>query len=82
MTLPHLRRLLPRLRPHRRRVVLGLICLLATTAFSVASPWVLRHAIDDLTLEVTRQKLWLYAGAILALVIGEGFFRSVELEPS
>jgi len=75
MTLPHLRRLLPRLRPHRRRVVLGLICLLATTAFSVASPWVLRHAIDDLTLEVTRQKLWLYAGALLALVIGEGFFR-------
>ncbi len=35
----------------------------------------LRHAIDDLNLALTRQKLWLYAGAILALVAVEGFFR-------
>ena len=46
-----------------------------TTVFSVASPWVLRAAIDDLHREVTRQKLWLYAGAILGLVIVEGAFR-------
>jgi ATP-binding cassette subfamily B protein len=75
MALPHLRRLLPRLRRHRRQVVLGLCCLLATTALSVASPWVLRHAIDDLTLALTREKLGLYAGAILALVAAEGIFR-------
>jgi len=53
----------------------GLFCLLATTAFSVANPWVLRHAIDDLTLLVTRQKLWLYSGLIVALVVAEGVFR-------
>jgi ATP-binding cassette subfamily B protein len=41
----------------------------------VAGPWVLRHAIDDLTVTVTREKLWLYAGAILALITAEGFFR-------
>ena len=35
----------------------------------------LRHAIDDLTVAVTREKLWLYAGAILVLVVVEGFFR-------
>jgi ATP-binding cassette subfamily B multidrug efflux pump len=73
--LPHLRRLLPELARHRRRLLLGLLCLLATTAFSVANPWVLRHAIDDLTLAVTRQKLWLYAGLILLLVSVEGGFR-------
>ena len=73
--LPHLRRLLPELRRHRRHLLLGLLCLLATTAFSMANPWVLRHAIDDLALAVTRQKLWTYAGLILGLVCCEGFFR-------
>jgi ATP-binding cassette, subfamily B, multidrug efflux pump len=73
--LPHLRRLLPELRRHRGRLSLGLGCLLATTLVSVASPWVLRLVIDDLTLAVTRQKLWLYAGAILGLVAVEGVFR-------
>ncbi len=73
--MPHLRRLLPRLSLHRRSLVLGLLALLATTALSVAGPWVLRHAIDDLAVAVTRSKLWLYAGALLALVAVEGFFR-------
>lgn len=73
--MPHLRRLLPALSRHRRAIVLGLLALLATTALSVAGPWVLRHAIDDLTVAVTRGKLWLYAGAILGLVVAEGFFR-------
>ena len=62
MPLPHLVRLLPELRRHRRTIAIGLFCLLTTTAFSVASPWVLRLAVDDLTLAVTRQKLWAYAG--------------------
>jgi ATP-binding cassette subfamily B multidrug efflux pump len=75
MTLPHLRRLLPLLLRHRRSLVLGLLCLVATTAFSVANPWVLRHAIDDLTASLTREKLQLYAGLIFVLVIFEGFFR-------
>jgi ATP-binding cassette subfamily B protein len=75
MPLPHLRRLVPALRRHRRRVVLGLLSLLLTTALSVANPWVLRHAIDDLTAAVTHGKLWLYAGIILGLVLAEGFFR-------
>jgi ATP-binding cassette subfamily B protein len=73
--LPHLRRLLPELQGHRLRLMIGLLCLVATTAFSVANPWVLRHAIDDLTQTLTRGKLWLYAGLILALVSVEGFFR-------
>jgi ATP-binding cassette subfamily B multidrug efflux pump len=75
MMLPHLRRLLPSLSRHRRALFLGLFALFATTALSVAGPWVLRHAIDDLTAGLTRQKLWLYAGALLALVAVEGFFR-------
>jgi len=75
MTLPHLRRLLPYLLRHRRSLLLGLLCLVSTTGFAVANPWVLRHAIDDLTVLVTREKLWLYAGLILGLITMEGFFR-------
>ena len=71
----HLRRLLPYLRRHRARMAWGLLCLVLTTALSVASPWVLRYAIDDLTLKVTREKLWLYASAIVGLVLVEGVFR-------
>jgi ATP-binding cassette subfamily B protein len=56
-------------------MVLGLVCLLVTTALSVASPWVLRYAIDDLVREVTRGKLWVYSGLIVALVCLEGVFR-------
>jgi ATP-binding cassette subfamily B multidrug efflux pump len=49
--------------------------LLLTTALSVASPWVLRHAIDDLTAGVTREKLVLWAALVVGLVLVEGVFR-------
>ena len=55
MALPHLRRLLPGLARHHRELLLGLLALVLTTALAVAGPWVLRHAIDDLALAVTRR---------------------------
>lgn len=70
-----MRRLLPYLLRHRRALVGGIVCLFLTTAFSVLSPWVLRYAIDDITLAVTRAKLFGYAGAILLVVAMEGVFR-------
>ena len=71
----HLRRLLPYVRRHRARMAWGLFCLVLTTALSVASPWILRYAVDDLTLTVTRAKLWQYAGLIVGVVLLEGVFR-------
>jgi ATP-binding cassette, subfamily B, multidrug efflux pump len=71
----NLRRLLPYLSRYRKGMFWGIVCLLLTTAFSVASPWVLRYGIDDLAQKVTRGKLGVYAGVIVALVIVEGFFR-------
>jgi ATP-binding cassette, subfamily B, multidrug efflux pump len=73
--LPHLRRLFPHLDRHRKGVLGGLFCLFATTALSVANPWVLRLAIDDLQRMVTREKLGLYAGLIVGLIVVEGVFR-------
>jgi ATP-binding cassette subfamily B multidrug efflux pump len=48
--------------------------LLVRTALSVASPWVLRYAIDDLTAGVTREKLWVYSGIIVGIVALEAVF--------
>src|SRR5215470_5553202 len=70
-----LRRLLPYLRRHRRALTGGLLCLLLTTALSVASPWVLRYVVDDLTRALTRQKLLFYAALLVGLVLVEGVFR-------
>ena len=70
----HLRRLLPYLKRHRAPLLVGLGCLLLRTVFSVASPWVLRYAVDDLTLGVTRDKLLAYAGILVGVVTVEGFF--------
>jgi ATP-binding cassette subfamily B multidrug efflux pump len=70
----HLRRLLPYLKRHRQPLLVGLLCLLVRTVFSVASPWVLRYAVDDLSLAVTRDKLLAYAGLLVGVVVAEGFF--------
>jgi len=72
---PQLSRLLPYLRRHRAALVRGLACLVATTAFSVAGPWVLRFAIDDLTTDLTRSKLVLYGSALVGIAVVEGLFR-------
>ncbi|MFI5183782.1 MAG: ABC transporter ATP-binding protein [Vicinamibacteria bacterium] len=71
----YLRRLAANERRHRRGQAWGQLCLVHTTAFSVASPWVLRHAIDDLAAKVTREKLLGYSGLLVALVLIEGVFR-------
>ncbi len=73
----HLRRLLPYLARERSALSRGCLCLVITTAFSVSTPWVLRHAIDDLTRRITADKLWLYAGLLLGIALIEGAFRYV-----
>jgi ATP-binding cassette subfamily B protein len=47
----------------------------AGTAVQLTSPWVLKLAVDDLTLGVTRTKLLYYAGLTLAIACVGGFFR-------
>ena len=46
-----------------------------TTAISLAAPWVLKHAIDDLHDAVTLGKVRLYAVAVLGLAAVGGLFR-------
>ena len=60
---------------YRRRFLLGLLCLVLTTGFSLLGPWVLRFAVDDLTAGVTRDKLALHAATLLGLAVAGGVFR-------
>jgi len=72
---PAFRRLLPFLLRYKQRVLIGLTCVVITTAIQLLSPWVLKHAIDDLHAGVTRGKLGLYAALILAIALVGGAFR-------
>jgi len=69
------RRLLPYLLRYRRQFAIGLACVAATTAVSLAAPWVLQHAVDDLAAGVTRRKLVAYSAALLAVALTSAVFR-------
>ena len=58
-------RLLPYLLRYKRAFLLGLACVVTTTAIQLLSPWVLKNAIDDLNTGVTREKLAMYAALLL-----------------
>jgi ATP-binding cassette subfamily B multidrug efflux pump len=75
MMLPSTRRLLGYVARYRRQYAVGLACGVAATGFSLAGPWVLKYAIDDLLLGVTRDKVLFYAVGLLALAVIGGLFR-------
>ncbi len=69
------RRLLPYLLRYRRQFAMGLAAVVVTTGVSLVAPWVLRHAIDDLSAGVTRRKLGVYSAALLAVALTSAVFR-------
>ncbi len=69
------RRLLPYLQRSRRAFALGLGCVVLTSTVTLLSPWILKHAVDDLSAGVTRDKLAWYAGLLLAVAAVAGCFR-------
>lgn len=71
----HLRSLLPYLKRHRKKVLFGAATLLMANVAAVASPWILRHAIDDLSRGGGQLALLAYASMILAARFLEGCFR-------
>ncbi len=68
-------RLFPFLFRYKRAFLLGLACVVTTTAIQLLSPWVLKLAIDDLNSGVTRGKLATYAALLLAIAVVGGTFR-------
>jgi ATP-binding cassette subfamily B protein len=72
------RRLLAYVGRYRTAFALGSLCIVATTAISLAGPWVLKYAIDDLTGGVTAAKLGFYGATILGLAAFGGIFRFLQ----
>ena len=70
-----LSRLTVHVREHRFYLTLGLICIVFSNAFLLATPWVTGHAVDALRESVTREKLLYYAGLIVGLTVLQGVFR-------
>ena len=60
---------------YRGRYAAGLSCVVLTTAITLAAPWVLKHAVDDLSQGVTEAKLLLYGGLILGIAVAGGVLR-------
>ena len=69
------RRLLAYLLRYRRDFAFGFICVVGTAAIGLASPWILKLAIDDLMQGVDAAKLRLYAGAVFMLAAAGGTLR-------
>ena len=73
--MPPVRRLLGYVTRYRRSFLLGLACVITTTALTLAGPWVLKYAIDDLTSDVTAAKVRFYGLTLLLLAAVGGVFR-------
>ncbi|HEY2383996.1 MAG TPA: ABC transporter ATP-binding protein [Terriglobia bacterium] len=63
------------LRPHRRKLAAGFLCVFLTNLFLLAMPTVLGYAVDSLQYSVTREKLTYWAALVVALAVCEGVFR-------
>ena len=70
-----LRPLLPYLKKYRRSYVVGTICVFCTNSIWILFPQVIRRAVDDLHLGVTRHKLFTYALLLLAVAATKGIFQ-------
>ncbi len=71
----HLVRLLPYLGRCRRTILIGAMALLLANLAAVASPWILRSAIDDLSSGGTQRSLLAYALMMVGVRLLEGGFR-------
>ncbi len=75
MMLKSLRPLLPYLKRYRWAYVAGTLCVFLTNGIWILFPLVLGKAADDLNSGVTRHKLLLYAGILLAIATTKGIFQ-------
>jgi len=68
------RKLLSYFAPYKRILIAGTLCVLMTNVVKVASPLVLRHAVDDLAAKVSESTLLFYAGLLITLTLIQGVF--------
>jgi len=70
-----LRPLLPYLKRYRWGFVIGALCVFLTNGIWILFPQVIGDAADDLNQGVTRHKLLIYSGLLLAVAVSKGIFQ-------
>jgi ATP-binding cassette, subfamily B, multidrug efflux pump len=70
-----LRPLLPYLKRYRWGYAGGMVCVVLTNGIQVLGPKVLGTASDALLAGITRHKLLLYSGLLLAIAVAKGIFQ-------
>src|SRR5256885_13789649 len=75
MLLKSLRPLVPYLRKYRRSYIIGTICVFCNNGIWILFPQVIRRAVDDLRLGVTRHKLEIYSLELIAAAVTKGIFQ-------
>jgi len=70
-----LRPLLPYLKKYRGSYAVGTVCVFLNNGIWILFPQVIRRAIDDLHVGVTRQKLLTYSLLLLAVAASKGIFQ-------
>ena len=70
-----LRPLFPYLEKYRRSYAVGTLCVFLNNGIWILFPQVIRRAVDDLHLGVTRHKLLTYALLLLAVAATKGIFQ-------
>src|SRR5437870_5679355 len=71
----NLRPLLPYLKKYRRGYVVGTLCVFLNNGIWILFPQIIRRAVDDLLLGVTRQKLLTYSLLLIAVALTKGIFQ-------
>ena len=69
-----LRKLISYFARHKRTLIIGIACVFMTNLVRLTAPLVLRHAVDDLTAEVSHSKLLEYAGLLVSIALTQGVF--------
>ena len=70
-----LRPLIPYFKRYRSSYVVGTLCVFLTNGIWILFPLVIRRAVDDLHLGITRHKLVTYALLLLAVAASKGIFQ-------
>src|SRR5215208_7013081 len=74
-SLRSVRRLLPFLRPYRLALAVGIVLVIASSAFGSVIPWLLRRAVDAIARGEPVTSAWRTAGLMLALAVAGGALR-------
>jgi ATP-binding cassette, subfamily B, multidrug efflux pump len=68
----------PYLRPHRRKLVLGLLVIVVAVALGLAGPLLIGRGIDAVRQHASRKELLVYAGLIVGFSLAQGVFGYLQ----